>query len=67
MQLQRLGDTEDDDGARAALGALQEADIVAVEARQRGEIFLTDAFRLAMAADLEAESLQNFLFAIPHA
>ena len=67
MYLQRLGDAEYDDGAGTALGALHEADIVAVEPRQRREIFLADAFGLAMAADFPPKRQKDFLFAVPHA
>lgn len=67
MYLQRLGDAEYDDGAGAALGAFHEADIVAVEPRQRREVLLADAFRLAMAANFTPERQKDFLFAFPHA
>jgi len=51
LHAQRPGQAEDRRGAGVAFAALQEADIVAVQARALGQGLLAEAQRLAMTAD----------------
>ena len=60
MQVERAGDAQDRDHPGAALGALDEADIIAVEPGQLRQFFLAEAFEVAVTADVPAEAASVF-------
>ena len=62
MDIERAGDAEDGDGARASFGPLDEADVIAIETRELGQFLLAEPFGFAVAADLVAHRQKVSLF-----
>jgi hypothetical protein len=60
-----MGYAEDRRDSRAALGTFHEADVVAVETRELGQLLLAEPLGIAMAADFMPERPEVFF--IPHA
>jgi hypothetical protein len=66
MQVEGAGDSEYSHHPRTALGALDEADIIAIETGELGQFLLAEPFGIAVAADFVPER-QEIPFFILHA